>query len=209
MIQTAEKIGSITQDGQSLVLDVRGLSSLVIEVTGTFVATLIFEYTINGTDWYTLTANTIGAKVGETGATTVGKWIADVAGYLKVRVRCSAFTSGTVNVVLRAGLTNGGSHGSESSNTVNSANTPSIATGATALAANPSRKGWMIQNVGTNPLFVLLGDGASATVFHAVLKGGTGANDGLGGSLSQMDGVIYTGKITVAGTSPSYVVTEL
>ena len=90
-----------------------------------------------------------------------------------------------------------------------SANTPSIASAATALAANTSRKAWMIQNVGTNPLFVLLGSGASATVFHAVLKGGTGANDGTGGSLSQMEGVIYQGIITIAGTAPSYVVLEL
>lgn len=89
------------------------------------------------------------------------------------------------------------------------ANTPSIATGTTAIASNPARKGWQIQNVGINPLFVLLGNGASTSVFHAVLKGGTGASDGLGGSISQTSGAIYTGVITIAGTSPSYVVMEL
>lgn len=92
---------------------------------------------------------------------------------------------------------------------VSSANTPSIQSGATALAANANRKGWQIQNVGTNPLFILLGSGASTSVFHSVLKGGTGASDGLGGSIAQTYGVIYTGIITVAGTSPSYVVMEL
>lgn len=92
---------------------------------------------------------------------------------------------------------------------VSSANTPSIQSSATALAANTSRKGWQIQNVGTNPLFVLLGSGASTTVFHAVLKGGTGASDGLGGSFSQTSGVVYQGIITIAGTAPSYVVMEL
>lgn len=93
---------------------------------------------------------------------------------------------------------------------VSSANTPSIQTSATAIAANTSRKGWSIQNVGTNPLFVRLGSGASATVFNYVLKGGTGNNDGLGSSVSQMDGgTIYQGIITIAGTDPRYVVTEL
>jgi len=67
----------------------------------------------------------------------------------------------------------------------------------------------MIQNLSTNPLYVLLGPGASASVFHAVLKGGTASNDGNGGSLTQMQGVIYQGIITIAGTAPSYVVTEL
>lgn len=90
-----------------------------------------------------------------------------------------------------------------------SANTPAIISTATALAANTARKGWQIQNTGTNPLFVLLGTGASTSVFHAVLKGGTGASDGLGGSISQTSGVVYQGIITIAGTSPLYVVLEL
>jgi hypothetical protein len=91
----------------------------------------------------------------------------------------------------------------------NVANTPSVASDATALAANPARGAWQIQNVGTNPLFVRLGASASDTVFHAVLKGGTGAKDGLGASWGQDTGTVYTGVITVAGTAPSYVVMEL
>lgn len=93
----------------------------------------------------------------------------------------------------------------------NIANTPSILSSATALAdAGPvGRTGWQIQNVGTNPLFVRLGAGASTTVFHFVLKGGTGANDGLGASFSQMDGVVYQGVVSIDGTTPSYTVLEL
>ena len=89
------------------------------------------------------------------------------------------------------------------------ANTPSIMTSTTALAANPARVAWSIQNLDTNVLYVLLGTGASATVFHVVLKAGTGSKDGTGGSLGQENGVIFTGPITVysAGT-PSYVVLE-
>lgn len=94
-------------------------------------------------------------------------------------------------------------------NQVAEANTPAILSGATALEANENRKGWQIQNVGINPLFILLGDGATTSVFHAVLKGGSGASDGLGGSMAQLDGAVYTGKITIAGTSPSYVVLEV
>ena len=96
-----------------------------------------------------------------------------------------------------------------SNNPTAAANTPSIANGATALASNPGRIGWQIQNVGTNPLFVLLGTGASSTVYHIVLKGGTGNSDGLGAFYSQMAGTVYTGVITIAGTSPLYTVTEL
>lgn len=89
------------------------------------------------------------------------------------------------------------------------ANTPSVASAATALAANPERAAFQIQNLGTNPLFVLLGSGASTSVFHQVLKAGTASDDGLGGSFSMSTGTVYTGIVTVAGTSPRYTVLEL
>jgi hypothetical protein len=87
--------------------------------------------------------------------------------------------------------------------------TPSIASDTTALAANANRGAWMIQNLGTNALFVRLGTGASSTVFNVVLKAGTGNDDGTGGSFAQESGVIFTGIISIAGTSPRYVITEL
>jgi len=89
------------------------------------------------------------------------------------------------------------------------ASTPSIASSTTALAANTARAGWSIQNLGTNPLFVLLGTGASATVFHFVLKGSTVQDDGSGGTVNQTTGTVYTGLITIAGTSPRYTVLEM
>lgn len=92
--------------------------------------------------------------------------------------------------------------------TVNS-NTPEIASAATALAANTARIGWQIQNLGQNALFVRLGAGATTSIFHSVLKAGTANDDGSGGSFSQMTGTVYTGIVTIAGTSPRYVVTEI
>lgn len=77
-----------------------------------------------------------------------------------------------------------------------------------ALASNENRRTVIIQNLGTNPLFVKFGAGASSTDFDVVLKGGTGSDDGLGGVLS-FDVLSYTGEITVAGTSPRYTATEL
>lgn len=94
--------------------------------------------------------------------------------------------------------------------TTQNANTPSILTSAgTALAANPARMAWMVQNLGTNPLFVLMGAGATTSVFHVVLKAAAGADDGSGGSIAQEAGAVYNGIITVAGTSPRFVVTEM
>ena len=93
---------------------------------------------------------------------------------------------------------------------VSEANTPEILDSATALADSigDRRSSWSIQNLGTNTLYVLLGDGATTSVFHYALKAGSINDDGTGGSVGESDGVIYTGIITVAGTSPRYVVKE-
>lgn len=88
-------------------------------------------------------------------------------------------------------------------------NTPSIASAATAIAANTARIGWSIQNLGTNTLYVLLGASGSTTVFHYALKGGAGNDDGSGGSVTQTAGAVYNGIVTVAGTSPRYTVLEI
>ncbi len=88
-------------------------------------------------------------------------------------------------------------------------NTPAIIATATAIAANSERIGWSIQNTGQNPLFVLLGSGATTSVFHVVLKAGSGNDDGSGGSISQTSGAVFTGLISIAGTSPRYVTLEM
>ena len=79
---------------------------------------------------------------------------------------------------------------------------------ATALEANEARVNYFIQNLGTNPLYVKEGSGATSSDFTFVLAGGTGADDGTGGSMGSSSGEVYTGVITIAGTSPRYTITE-
>lgn len=88
-------------------------------------------------------------------------------------------------------------------------NTPSIQSSATALEANDQRGAFMIQNLGTNALFVRLGAGASTTVFTVILKAATGNDDGTGGTFAMEGASMWTGVISVAGTSPRYSATEL
>lgn len=88
-----------------------------------------------------------------------------------------------------------------------SANTPSIGTSAgDAIASNSSRKAWGIQNLGTNTLYVRMATGASTTVFHFALKPGYATDDGHGGAVHDD---MYTGVVSVAGTSPRYTFYEL
>lgn len=208
MIQQT-KLTKTIKGANSAVFSVEGMSAIGFQISGTFVATLAFEGTIDGTNWFSFGMVDPSTGVASTSVTATGALMGSCSGLRAVRVRASSFTSGLVSVTFQSSVNSMGDFVGSSVIRATSANTPSIATAATAIAANTSRKGWMIQNVGTNPLFVRLGASASASVFHAVIKGGVADNDGVGASISQMDGAIYTGIITIAGTSPKYVVTEL
>ncbi len=82
-------------------------------------------------------------------------------------------------------------------------------TSTTALPANAARTGFQIQNQGTNQIYVYFGTGASTSIYHFILKAATGAADGTGGSFAMMDGNVYRGIVTLAGTTPSYSILEL
>ena len=99
---------------------------------------------------------------------------------------------------------NGSTFGTQNSNT------PSIiagdgSTGVVILAANPARIGFKITNVGTTVAKVRYGAGASDTVYHSPLKGGSADGDGLGGSETFTNGAIYNGVITMYGASTAKV----
>lgn len=98
--------------------------------------------------------------------------------------------------------------------TFQTANPPTVASiltpssGAVVLASNTARNKLLIQNTGTNPLFVNFGSTASSTVFHIVLKACSVASDGTGGSY-ESGNVVWTGSVSVAGTTPTLVAWEL
>lgn len=88
------------------------------------------------------------------------------------------------------------------------ANRSGILTAAgVALPLNQYRTGLIIQNLGTNALFVKFGETASTTSFDIILKAGSANDDGLGGTLSY-DVLSYTGIISVAGMSPRFTATD-
>lgn len=83
-----------------------------------------------------------------------------------------------------------------------------IVSATTAVAANEARVSYEIQNLGTNALFVKEGASGSTSDFTRVLAAGTGNDNGTGGSYETPAGQVYTGVITIAGTSPRYIISE-
>lgn len=72
-----------------------------IQLTGTFTGTVQFEETLDsGTTWIAKTVYPVGGGAGVTSATATGQWKFACGGSTNFRVRCSAFTSGPIEVAL-------------------------------------------------------------------------------------------------------------
>ena len=97
--------GSLGALNAAVELVLGGATGFVVDLRGTFTATVTFQGTINGTDWFTVAAVPAGGSVNVasvTTATAAGAWEGSASGYLRVRAIATAYASGPVTVVLRA-----------------------------------------------------------------------------------------------------------
>ena len=86
--------------GQTIRAD--GSSSFFLSLTGTFVATVGIEASSDQTTWVAVPMRPVNAasKLLTLSATAPGQFVAPHFGYSYVRLRCSAYTSGTVSYSL-------------------------------------------------------------------------------------------------------------
>lgn len=97
--------GTITALNGNVPLVLNGATGFAIDLRGTFTATVTFQGTINGTDWFTCAVLPAGGSVNVasvTTATAAGAWVGHGSGFAQVRAIATAFTSGTINVTVRA-----------------------------------------------------------------------------------------------------------
>jgi hypothetical protein len=142
--------------GSVLTVPVQNQGTIGIAITGTFSATLQFEYSqdysqgnvANPGTWLPLTMTPTGGGSGVTSATAGGNWVASIPGMTGVRVRCSAFTSGsavaTVNLsqAVVAGMAGaGGTTIADGADTVEGATTDAAITTDTTGTINAKLRG--------------------------------------------------------------------
>ena len=97
--------GSLAALNASLALSLNGATGFAVDLRGTFVGTVTFQGTIDGTNWFTVLMLPISSGVAATAvsaATAVGAWAGSATGMQQVRAIFTAYTSGTVTVTLRA-----------------------------------------------------------------------------------------------------------
>lgn len=85
---------SLNVNGATSVTQLRGQSVIGIQLTGTWTATIQFEATIDGTNFFALLAYPTAGGAPVTSTAANGQWVAECAGYYQVRLRVSAFAAG-------------------------------------------------------------------------------------------------------------------
>ena len=88
-----------TATGNGTSLPLRDKATGLVQVTGTFSATITWEATLNGDDWVAIQATPLATGTAATTATATGLYRITAAGLRAVRARISAYVSGKVTVV--------------------------------------------------------------------------------------------------------------
>ena len=89
-------------------LDVTGLGSVGIQLTGTWVGTVSFEASVDGRTFVALNAHPSNSTTPASSATGNGVWTSNCGGFAIVRARMSSYTSGTATVTIQGAQAGGG-----------------------------------------------------------------------------------------------------
>lgn len=175
-------------------LNVSSYASAGIQVTGTWVATLTFEVSIDGATYQAVNATPTNSTSAATTTAANGLWAASVAGQKYLRVRASAYTSGTAVVTLQTALAGGGSGGgggggSAPSGTIGAA-VPATAS-PVAVKDNAGNLAYPLVDASGNLLVAVTGAGS----------GGTSSVDGAGYTAGTTAGTPSMGARDDTGTT--------
>ena len=94
--------GNLTALNQAVVLTLNGLAGFAVKLTGTWVGTVTFEGTIDGTNWTAINVAPLSGGLRVATATANGDFEGIAAGLQQIRVKATAFTSGTIGVYMLA-----------------------------------------------------------------------------------------------------------
>jgi hypothetical protein len=174
----------------STITGLNGASTAAVNVLGTWVGTIAFECSVNGSDWVACNGTpfaSTGALV--TTSTSNGAWQFDVAGCTSFRVRCSAWTSGTIITYLKT----------------------STGTSMFALDAPLPPGTNLIGKVGIDQTTVGTTNGVSINQIGggAIVNGGVSGTIGVGGTLAvasaSSTNPVFIGGVSLVGANPTAV----
>jgi hypothetical protein len=85
--------------GNGTTMNVDGFKAVAVQITGTFVGTVTFETSLDGTNFVATGLTPAAGGAAASTATAVGLWILTPNGVNLFRARVSAYTSGNITVL--------------------------------------------------------------------------------------------------------------
>ncbi len=94
---------AVVATGNGTAIEMDTAKALVVEITGTFAGTVVFEGSIDGTSFFAVGLKTAADAAAVTSATAVGAWKlpVDADALKQFRARVSVYTSGAITVIGR------------------------------------------------------------------------------------------------------------
>jgi hypothetical protein len=93
---TLQNAATATGNGNQYAINSRG--AVCLNILGTFVGTVTFEGSMDGTNWYAVPALNRTTSTSATSATAPGLFYLALPGISFLRARVSAYTSGSITV---------------------------------------------------------------------------------------------------------------
>lgn len=95
--------GTLTAAAQTVVLAIGGHSGAAVQLSGTWVGTVTFEGTVDGTNWNSVNAVAATTSTPQATTTVNGLYRLTPGGLVSIRANMTAFTSGSATVTMRSG----------------------------------------------------------------------------------------------------------
>lgn len=172
MANTQQRVTNITANATPTpAFNVSEYRTLTVDVSGTFVATLQVQTSINGTTWRNVTGSTSilnlisGAYLASGNITAAGLYAIDVSSFQYVRLITTAFTSGTV-VLETTTVTTGNLNPTGNSGTVAgtvTANQGTLASGTAISVVSTASTNASVQKSTAGNLFEITASNPTAT----------------------------------------------
>jgi hypothetical protein len=158
--------GTLAALNDTVEIDTSGLSTCGLGISGTWAGTIVAEVTVGDGVWDTVPL--IDQLLGSATVSTIanGNWLLGIAGSLRLRIRASAWTSGTATIYLEGSSVASGTFLSRS-----------IPTGGNLI-------GSILAAAGENHIGQIGGEGITISQTPTVTAGVYSANDAVGGLLT-------------------------
>jgi hypothetical protein len=96
--------GTIAALNGSVALSTQGRSNVAVNVTGTWVATLTIQATVDGTTWFAVDGLINSTGIDTTTLTSNNQVLINCGGYSQIRLTATSYTSGTASIAYDAGI---------------------------------------------------------------------------------------------------------